>query len=73
MNIKALFEPSVQNFIQQNINADIRQLALKAQGKFNLPLGFLLDQIESEFLEKKLLHTSKDPPLWIPISTNVMS
>ena len=57
MNIKALFEPYVQNFIQQNINADIRELALKAQGKFDLPLGFLLDQINGRQKAKKKLPT----------------
>ena len=57
MNIKALFEPSVQKFIQQNINADIRELALKAQGKFDLPLGFLLDQINGRQKAKKKLPT----------------
>lgn len=57
MNIKALFEPSVQEFIQQNIYADIRELALKAQGKFDLPLGFLLDQINGRQKAKKKLPT----------------
>ena len=57
MNIKALFEPSVQKFILQNIDADIRELAFKAQGKFDLPLGFLLDQINGRQKAKKKLPT----------------
>jgi hypothetical protein len=57
MDIKALFEPSVQEFIQQNINADIRELALRAQGKFDLPLGFLLDQVNGRQKAKKKLPT----------------
>jgi hypothetical protein len=57
MNIKALFEPSGQEFIQKNSNADIRELALKAQGKFDLPLGFLLDQINGRQKAKKKLPT----------------
>ena len=55
MEIEKLFEPEVQQFIQENINADIRQLALKAQGKFNLPLGFLMDQINGKQKAKKKL------------------
>lgn len=57
MNIEALFESSVQEFIRKNKNADIRELALKAQGKFNLPLGFLLDQINGRQKAKKKLPT----------------
>ncbi len=57
-NIKALFESSVQAFIQENKSADIRELALKAQGKFSLPLGFLLNQINGRQKAKKKL------PLW---------
>ncbi len=55
MEIEKLFETAVQKFIQENINADIRQLALKAQGKFNLPLGFLMDQINGKQKAKKKL------------------
>ena len=55
MEIEKLFEPEVQKFIQENRYADIRQLALKAQGKFDLPLGFLMDQINGKQKAKKKL------------------
>lgn len=57
--IEVCFSAQVQQFIQENINADIRQLALKAQGKFNLPLGFLMDQINGKQKAKKKL------PSWL--------
>ena len=53
--IEVCFSSQVQQFIQENINADIRQLALKAQGKFDLPLGFLMDQINGKQKAKKKL------------------
>ena len=55
MEIEKLFEPAVQQFIQENRYADIRQLALKTQGKFDLPLGFLMDQINGKQKAKKKL------------------
>jgi tRNA G46 methylase TrmB len=55
MEIEKLFEPAVQKYIQENIDADIRQLALQAQGKFDLPLGFLMDQINGKQKAKKKL------------------
>ena len=57
MDLDKLFDPTVQSFIQKNLGADIRELALKAQGKFDLPLGFLMNQINGRQKAKKKLPT----------------
>ena len=53
MEIGKLLSPEVQNFIKQHKTADPKKVALQAHGKFDFPVGFLVDQISGWQKAKK--------------------
>ena len=55
MKITQLLSEEVQEYIQSNANIDPKEVALRAHGKFNFSVGFLVDQISGRKKAKKKL------------------
>lgn len=72
MEIEKLLSPEVSNFIKQHKTADPKKLALKAHGKFDFPVGFLMDQIAGwQKAKKKLPYLAENEGVLFPPDLNM--
>ncbi len=72
MEIGKLLSPEVQSFIQQNKTADPKKVALQAHGKFDFPVGFLVDQISGwQKAKKKLPYLTEREGVLFPPDINM--